>query len=90
MNSPINTGNLILYSYSIEGAANLLREADQICKLQAAQDVVDEYSQWDPEQPFTHTNMTYAVQRFLDTVIFYSELNYRTEFTPQLTVTQSP
>jgi hypothetical protein len=89
MNSPFTLSNLILRSYSIEGTSNLIRETDQQWVLQSAQDVVDEYSCWDEDQGFGSSDMTFAIQRFLDTLIRYSGLNYRTEFTPRLTVVQN-
>ena len=89
MNSPFTLSNLILRSYSVEGTSELIRQTDQQWVLQSAQDVVDEYSFWDEDQGFGSSDMTFAVQRFLDNLISYSGLNYRTEFNPRLTVIQN-
>jgi len=49
-----------------------------------------EYSDWDSDQGFGSSDMTYAVKSFIDEMIWYAGLNgkYETKFTPRLSVVE--
>ena len=87
--TPFTFSDLVLSSYSISGASDLLSNVDQVIRLQCASSVCFEYKDWDSEQGFGGSDMTYAVQRFLDKVIDHSGLPYKTRFNPVLEVVEN-
>jgi hypothetical protein len=84
--APFTEDKLRLLGGRIEGAYEFLSQTRQEDRLIAAVEVADEYSFWDEDQGFGSSDMTYAVERYLDTLIYYSKLPYRTEFSPNLKV----
>ena len=89
MSAPFSYDELIFRSHYLSGVTELLSQVPQHIRLQSAQDVEDEYSFWDDEQGFGSSDFTFAIQRFLDNVISYTGLPYRTQFNPRLEVVQS-
>lgn len=89
MSAPFSYDELIFRSHYLSGVTELLSQVPQHIRLQSAQDVEDEYSFWDDEQGFGSSDFTFAIQRFLDNVISYTGLPYRTQFNPRLEVIQS-
>jgi hypothetical protein len=83
---PFTEDKLRLLSGRVEGAHEFLRQTRQEDRLISAVEVTDEYSFWDEDQGFGSSDMTYAVERYLDTLIYYSGLPYRTEYSPNLKV----
>jgi hypothetical protein len=84
--APFTEDKLRLLGGRIEGAYEFLSQTRQEDRLIASVEVTDEYSFWDEDQGFGSSDMTYAVERYLDTLIYYSKLPYRTEFSPNLKV----
>jgi hypothetical protein len=84
--APFTEDKLRLLGGRIEGAYEFLRQTRQEDRLISAVEVTDEYSFWNGDQGFGKTDMMYAVERYLDTLIYYSKLPYRTEHYPTLKV----
>jgi hypothetical protein len=84
--APFTEDKLRLLGGRIEGAYEFLSQTRQEDRLISAVEVTDEYSFWDEDQGFGSSDMTFVIQRFLDNIISYSGLNYKTEFTPNLKV----
>lgn len=84
--APFDVDTLIFRSRFLNGVTELLSHVDQETRLIAADEVVDEYSFWDEDQGFGTSDMTYAIQSFLNNVIAYGNLPYRTQFNPRLEV----
>ena len=89
MAAPFSYDELILRSHFLRGVTELLSQVDQETRLISAQEVEEEYSFWDEDQGFGSSDFTYAIQSFLDNVIAYTGLPYRTQFNPSLEVVQS-
>jgi len=89
MSAPFSYDELIFRSHYLSGVTELLSQVPQHIRLQSAQDVEDAYSFWHDEQGFGSSDFTFAIQRFLDNVISYTGLPYRTQFNPRLEVVQS-
>lgn len=86
MSAPFYYHELIFRSHFLSGVTELLSQVPQHIRLQSAQEVEDQYSDWDEDQGFGSSDFTYAIQSFLDNVIAYSGLPYRTQFNPRLEV----
>ena len=59
--------------------------------LEAATEVAEEWTNdWDEDQGFGSSDGTYMLKEFIDNVIMcFTNRNYKTEFTPRLSVTYS-
>jgi hypothetical protein len=85
--APFTEDKLRLLGGRVEGAYEFLSQTRQEDRLISAVEVTDEYSFWNGgDQGFAKTDMMYAVERYLDTLIYYSKLPYRTEYSPNLKV----
>jgi hypothetical protein len=88
MSSPFSYNDLIFRSLFLSGVTELLSKVPIDIRLQSAQEVEDEYSFWNEEQGFGSSDFTFAIQRYLDNMISYSGLSYRTQFNPCLEVVE--
>jgi hypothetical protein len=57
---------------------------------EALNDVAEDYSDWDEDQGFGSSDMTYVRKQFIDTMISLANLNgyYETKFAPYLKVVE--
>lgn len=57
---------------------------------EALQDLADDYSDWDSDQGFGSSDMTYVRKSFIDSMISYANLNgyYETKFAPYLKIVE--
>ena len=89
MAAPFSYDELISRSQYVNGASELLSQTPVLTRVISAEEVEEEYSFWDEDQGFGSSDFTYAIQSFLENVIAYTGLPYRTQFNPSLEVVQS-
>jgi hypothetical protein len=89
MSAPFSANDLIFRSYFLSGVHELLSQVSPYNIRTAAEQVEYEYSDWDEDQGFGTSDFTYAMQRFLDEVISFEKVPYRTQFNPRLEVVPS-
>lgn len=101
---PFHPANLLQRAESIEGYEVIKNQFPNIVSspigdrvhtytdavFNSIEIVSSEYSDWDSEQGFGSSDMTYAVKTFIDEMIWYAGLNgkYETKFTPRLSVVE--
>jgi len=56
--------------------------------VEVARSVVNDYSDWDWDQSFGMSDMTYAIQLYIDRVIETYKLPLKTEFSPNLKIVE--
>ena len=88
MKAPFATFDLISGAEKLEGIENLFpfEFMRSSYVVDVARTVVRDYEDWDWDQSFGHSDMTYAIQLFLDRVIRQFRLDCKTEFSPNLKV----
>ncbi len=102
MSLPFNLNSVLASSSLIEGF-EVIRNAFPVeakyvnrvitypeAVFEALNDVAEEYSDWDSDQGFGSSDMTYVRKHFIDALIGFANLNgyYETKFDPYLKVVE--
>ena len=92
MNYLVDPQSLVFRAVSrIAGFSEMVKdnEIPQWDLLEAATEVAEEWTNdWDEDQGFGSSDGTYMLKEFIDNVIAcFTNRNYKTEFTPSLSVT---
>lgn len=88
MAAPFTSGCVLRRVLTTEGILPILSHPDVRTGviLEACDDVVDFYSDWDSDQGFGTSDMTYVVKEAIDQILRTAGLSYKTEFKPHLMV----